>query len=146
MKTTEEIAVDLFKGDLNCSQSVLTAYSEKFNFDKGLGLSVSCGFGGGMGRLQETCGAVTGAFMALGIYNCNKYSDNKDRKNNTYSMVRDFDKKFKTIHTSTNCRELLNADLITPEGQKYIKEHNLHEVICEKCIKSAVQIVDELTN
>ena len=146
METIEENAVSLFKGGLNCSQSVLTAYSEEFGFDKGLASAISCGFGGGMGRLQETCGAVTGAFMALGIYNCKKYTGNKDRKEKTYSMVKEFNKKFKTIHATTNCRLLLGADLNFPEGQKYVNEHNLHEIICEKCIKDAVQIVNELTN
>jgi C_GCAxxG_C_C family probable redox protein len=146
MKTTEEIAIDLFKGGLNCSQSVITSYAEKLDFDKGLAMGISCGFGGGMGRLQDTCGAVTGAFMVLGIYNCKKYADNKDRKENTYSMVKEFNKKFKAIHATTNCRLLLGSDLNTVEGQKYVKEHNLHEIICEKCIKNAVQIVNELTN
>jgi len=56
MKPREEKAIQLFQSGLNCAQAVLTAYADDFNFDKGLAMSLSCGFGGGMGRLQETCG------------------------------------------------------------------------------------------
>lgn len=79
-KHIEEEAILSFKSGLNCAQAVLTAYSEEMNFDKKLALSISCGFGGGMGRLQETCGAVTGSYMVLGVYNCKKVTDNQDRK------------------------------------------------------------------
>ena len=76
----EKKAISSFKNGLNCAQSVVSAYTDEMKFDPGLALSLSCGFGGGMGRLQETCGAVTGSFMILGIHNCKKYQDNKDRK------------------------------------------------------------------
>jgi C_GCAxxG_C_C family probable redox protein len=65
MEKKEDKAIGLFKSGLNCAQSVLTAYAEELDFDKNLALSISCGFGGGMGRLQETCGAVTGSFTSV---------------------------------------------------------------------------------
>jgi len=147
MTETEKMekAVCSFKNGLNCAQSVISAYSDELEFDPGLALSISCGFGGGMGRLQQTCGAVTGSFMVLGIYNCKKYQDNKERKDNTYAMIQEFDRKFKSIHEVTDCRSLLNCDLRTEEGQQYLKEHNLHEVICEGCIKDSIRIIQELT-
>jgi hypothetical protein len=49
-----KIALDLFKSGLNCAQAVLTTYAEDFHLDSGIAKSVSIGFGGGMGRLQET--------------------------------------------------------------------------------------------
>ncbi len=61
MITTDQYAVQLFQSGLNCAQRVLISFSEKLNFDKKLATAISLGFGGGMGRLQETCGAVTGA-------------------------------------------------------------------------------------
>lgn len=140
----EKKAISSFKNGLNCAQSVVSAYTDEMKFDPGLALSLSCGFGGGMGRLQETCGAVTGSFMILGIHNCKKYQDNKDRKDKTYSMVREFSRRFKAIHGSTDCRTLLNCDLKTEEGQQYLREHNLHEVICEDCITNSIKIIQEL--
>jgi C_GCAxxG_C_C family probable redox protein len=139
-----EIAIRSFNADLNCAQSVMTAYMEEFNIDTEIALSVSCGFGGGMGRLQETCGAVTGAFMVLGIHNCKRYTDNKDRKENTYAMIQDFSDKFKSLHGTMNCRMLLNCDLRTEEGQRYVQDNKLHETVCEKCVSDSIRIIEEL--
>jgi C_GCAxxG_C_C family probable redox protein len=144
MKTTEDKAIESFRAGLNCAQSVVSSYSDTLNFDNKLALKLSCGFGAGMGRLQETCGAVTGAFMILGIYNCNKYSDNKERKNETYSMVQKYNHEFKKINGTTNCMSLIKCDLNTEEGQKFLHDNNLHETICEKCISDSVKIVNKL--
>jgi C_GCAxxG_C_C family probable redox protein len=144
MKTKVEQAIHSFSADLNCAQSVMTAYAEELKIDPEMALSVSCGFGGGMGRLQETCGAVTGAFMVLGINNCKRYKDNKDNKEKTYEMIQEFSDKFKSLHGTMNCRSLLNCDLRTEEGQRYLKEHKLHETICEKCVSDSIKIIEEL--
>ena len=144
MSQTEEKAITLFKGGLNCAQSVLTAYSEKLNFDNNLALNISCGFGGGMGRLQETCGAVTGAFMVLSIYNGKKYPENGVKKIMTYSMIQDFNSKFVARHGSSNCKTLLNCDLTTEEGLLYHQNNHQSETVCEKCIRSSIQIINAL--
>ena len=144
VKSIEEKAIISFKSGLNCAQAVVTAYADEFNYDNNLTLSVACGFGGGMGRLQETCGAVTGSFMVLGIYNCKKFTDNKDRKEATYSMVQKFSKKFKQINGATDCKALLKCDLKTDEGNRYARDNNLFEIVCEKCISDSLKIIDEL--
>ena len=82
--------------------------------------------------------------MVFGIYNCNKYSDNKDRKKETYSMVQKYNNEFKRIHGVTNCMSLIKCDLNTEEGQKYLHDNNLHETVCEKCISDSVKIVNKL--
>ena len=139
-----EKAITTFRSGLNCAQAVLTAYSDELNFDNNLALSVSCGFGGGMGRLQETCGAVTGSFMVLGIYNCKKFSDNKERKEATYSMIQEFSKIFIQINGTTDCLSLLKCDLKTEEGNRFAKENNLFGTICEKCISDSIGILEEI--
>ena len=139
-----ETAVHLFKSDLNCAQSVFSVYAQGFNLDSDLALGISCGFGGGMGRLQETCGAVTGAFMVLGLHLNNKYKDNKERKEKTYAMVQEFSEKFKAIHGTLDCRALLDCDMKTEEGRRYIRENRLHETICEKCVADSVNIIEEM--
>lgn len=144
METKKEKAINAFRGGLNCSQAVFSAYSEELKMDNEFALSVSCGFGGGMGRLQETCGVVTGAYMALGVYNCSKYFGFKERKEKTYGMVQDFNAKFIALHKTTKCLELLKYDLKTPEGQRKVQELNLHEVICEKCVEDAIDILDNM--
>jgi C_GCAxxG_C_C family probable redox protein len=140
----KEKALRTFRSGLNCAQAVLTAYSDKLNFDDSLALSVSCGFGAGMGRLQETCGAVTGSYMVLGINTCKKVSENKERKEVTYTMIQKFSEKFKQINGTTDCLELLKVDLKTHEGHLYAVENNLFGSVCEKCISDSISIIDEL--
>lgn len=144
MNIKKEKALDTFRSGLNCAQAVLTAYSEDLNFDESLALNISCGFGGGMGRLQETCGAVTGSFMVLGIYNGNKFDDNKDKKEESYSMIQKFSEKFKLTHHTMDCKSIINCDLKTEAGQLYAKENNLFETVCEKCISDSITILGEL--
>ncbi len=129
---------------MNCAQSVVVAFAEDLNFDRTIASNTAVGFGGGMGRLQETCGAVTGAFMVLGMYNSQKCQDNLALKNATYPMIRQFDAQFKSIHQTTNCRALLQCDLSSEEGHALAVENKLFEKICEKCIVDAVGIVEEL--
>ena len=66
MKKSEK-AVEYFRNKFNCSQSVFTVFSPDYSFSENDSLKVSCAFGGGMGRQQLTCGAVTGALMAIGL-------------------------------------------------------------------------------
>ena len=145
METKTEKAIHSFRSGFNCAQSVVAAFQEELGFDKNLSLSLSVGFGGGMGRLQEKCGAVTGAFMVIGMISSGLYKDNLDRKNHSYAMIQQFDQRFKSIHQTTQCSELLQCDLRSPEGHAYAVENKLFGKVCEKCISNAVQIIEELT-
>lgn len=145
MDKKREKAIETFRGGLNCAQAVLTAYSEELHFDREMAVNVSCGFGGGMGRMQEKCGAVTGSFMVLSIYAGSKYQNNIDKKEKSYPLIREFNSRFIQLNKSTECRAILNCDIQTEEGHKYAKENNLFEKVCEKCIKDSISIIDELT-
>jgi C_GCAxxG_C_C family probable redox protein len=142
--TKNDIAIKEFRDGLNCAQSVLSAYTSDLKIDKNIALSISTGFGGGMGRLQGTCGAVTGAFMAISVFTCRKYEQLNDRKTRSMEMIQSFNEKFLNIHKSTDCRDLLGCNLRTPEGQEYFKIHNLKETVCEKCISNSVGILEEM--
>jgi len=144
MKKREEKAIGTFRSGLNCAQAVITAYADDLNINNDLAVNISCGFGGGMGRLQETCGAVTGSFMVLGIFNGIKYSDNKDKKEITYSMIQKFSERFKSLNGTTDCKSLIKCDLKTEEGQHYAKENKLFDTICEKCISDSLTIIEDL--
>mgnify|MGYP001171529577 CR=1 FL=1 len=97
-----------------------------------------------MGRLQKTCGAVTGAFMVLGIYNCKKYFTNKERKEYTYAMIQEFNERFQEIHSTCDCGALLNCNLNTEEGRAFARDNNLFEKRCEAFIRDAIVIMEEL--
>ena len=139
-------ALGLMDSGFNCSQSVITTYSEVLDFDKELASSVACGFGAGMGRLQGTCGAVTGAYMVLGVFCSKKHKDNGDRKAQSYSMIQAFNKNFIEIHNTTDCGKLLNCDLKTEQGQQYFQDNKLMEKVCKICIRDAIRLINEQIN
>ena len=144
MNTTKDIAIQSFRSGMNCAQSVVTAYADLLKFDPDLAAGLSCGFGGGMGRLQQTCGALTGAFMVLGIHNSRLFSDRVELKNRTYTQVREINEKFAQSQGATDCRSLLGCDLQTDEGMQYHKDTNQSKTICEKCIAASIELLDEI--
>ena len=108
IKAAGERAAALFYEGYNCSQSVFGALAPYFDMDFETALRVSASFGGGMGRLRHVCGAVSGAFMAIGMYNgC---TDPKDRAGKTanYALVRKFAEDFTSVRGSIVCREILH--------------------------------------
>lgn len=106
----EERAVALFKQGYNCSQSVFAAFSEELGMDQETALKISSSFGGGMGRLREVCGAVSGMFMVLGLKE--GYTDPNDGslKAQHYQKVQELAKKFEQENGSIVCRELLGLN------------------------------------
>lgn len=145
MKKIEEKAIHSFYNGMNCAQSVLTAYAEYFKFDANMALAVTNGFGGGMGKMQKTCGVVTGSFMALGIYNSNKHQNNLDARNATNKMIQQFTVDFIALHGSLDCKAILNCDFKTEEGEKQFVDSDMKKNICSKCISNSIQLVAELT-
>ncbi len=139
-----EQAVSCFKEGFNCAQAVFSIYSKEYGLDQKVALKVSCGFGAGMGCMAETCGAVTGAYMVIGL----KYgrSDILDllAKEKTYKFVREFSEKFKSRNGSVVCKELLGVDISTTEGMKVAKQKNIHDTCCPKFVKDAVEIIEEM--
>jgi len=133
-----------FASGFNCSQSVLTAFSSELGLDTESALRIACGFGGGMGRTAQTCGAVTGAFMVIGLKHGQTLKDDKAAKEKTYALVREFIDLFTKKHGSTLCRELLSCNVNTPEGYQKATEENLFKTVCPGFVESAVNILNRI--
>jgi len=140
----KEEAVALFNQGFSCSQAVLAVFAADFNLDKITALRIAGGFGGGMGNLGETCGAVTGAFMVIGLKHGRVSIDDRIAKGKTYGFVRDFAHIYNTKRGSIKCKELLGCDLNTPEGMSYARENNLFKTICPGLVETAVETLEEL--
>lgn len=134
-------ALNRFRSGYNCSQSVLCSLAGELRMDVSFLEKVASGFGGGMGHMQETCGAVTGSYMAISLYCGNKYSDNHERKDEAYRMIRIFNSDFKKDHGTTICRQLLGYELDSPEDHAKAEENNAFEKVCEKCIADSIDIL-----
>lgn len=143
--TKSEIAVDYFNNNFNCSQSVLVAFAPELGLSVNDSLKVACAFGGGMGKQQLTCGAVTGALMALGLKFGKALDDSEEKKKETYALTRRFCEEFKERFGSLNCLELLeNLDMNDSADNARIHELGLHESHCSKYVSEAVAILETL--
>jgi len=136
-------AVSLFRQGCNCSQAVLATYSEQLGLPQQSALKVAAGFGGGM-RMAETCGAVTGALMVLGLKFAPHDTKDKGAIKNTYGIVREFGDKFKARNGSVNCKELLGCDVTTDEGLATAKEKGLFASRCAELVQDAAEILQNI--
>jgi C_GCAxxG_C_C family probable redox protein len=133
----------IYKEGFSCSQAVLAAYCERFGLDKQQAYKVSSGFGGGM-HLDQTCGAVTGAFMVIGLKYGRTRADDVEAKMKTAKMTNEFAKKFKARHGSISCTALIGCNISTLEGFEEAKKKDLFKQVCPKYVISAAEILDEM--
>jgi C_GCAxxG_C_C family probable redox protein len=141
---TMDAAEKLFRERANCAQAVLMTLGGEHGLDQRTAQKIACGFGAGMARLQETCGAMTGACMALGFAIGNKGADPVVTRDETYAAIREFERRFVALHGATSCQELLHVDLNTEEGRAAHARYRLRDTVCLPCVRDAVQIVEEL--
>ncbi len=141
-KTTSDRAVACFHDGFNCAQAVLSAFGPSQGLDENACLKVACAFGAGMGRMQQVCGAVTGAFMVLGLKYGKGRGDGEERKSNTYDLVREFARRFEERHGSLLCGALLGCDITTAEGLARAREQGLFVSRCEIFVRDAALILD----
>lgn len=104
MSIKREMAQSYFEGGLNCAQSLILAFSPDYSLDEKTAKSISLGFGAGMGRLREVCGALSAAFMVMGLH----YGE-KVTKAQMYDLQQKFAAMWKEDNGSIICRELLGA-------------------------------------
>ena len=140
-----EKALLYFDNKFNCAQSVLTAFTDESGLSEDDSLRVSCAFGGGMGRQQHTCGAVTGAAMALGMRFGKGKNDEEEKKQQTYNLTVELFDEFTKLNGSTNCRELLNnLNMRDDKDLELINEQNLFHTNCRKYVADAVRIAENI--
>ena len=137
-----EIATSLFKKGYNCSQALLVSYGIEFGLNRKTAMKIASAFGGGMGRMGETCGAVTGALMIIGL-RYGKPRLDKNAKTKTYELTRKFVKKFKARNNSIVCRELIGMDISSNRELSQSTE----KIIKTKCpwyVQDAAEIIEEI--
>lgn len=140
-----DIAKQNFLNGYNCSQAVLLAFCEDFGLEKETALKISEPFGGGMGRMREVCGTVTGMFMVLGLAMGNSDAKDGSTKKNIYKSVQELAEKFKEDNGSIICRELLGFQKNNKES--YVPSERTNEYYkkrpCPELCKYAADILEE---
>lgn len=146
--TKREKAIELFLKGYNCAQSVFGAFAEDLGLDFETAVKFSSAFGGGMGRLREVCGAISGMFMVLSVTEGYTSPNAKEEKTELYKKVQDLAAEFKAKNGDTIiCRELL-AHVATTKGHQpedrtpeYYKSRP-----CAKFVGDAAEIMENYLN
>ncbi len=135
-------AVALFKEGYNCSQSVVAAFADLYGFTREQALHMSASFGGGIGRMRETCGAACGLFLLAGLEKCALEGSDRESKAANYALVQELAEEFKKRNGALRCADLLGLSkkdpiVSTPEArtdQYYAKRP------CVKMVEEAAKI------
>ncbi|WP_243348211.1 C-GCAxxG-C-C family protein [Parabacteroides sp. FAFU027] len=109
-------AIENFRAGYNCAQAVFLAYSDIYHVEEKLAKQLAAPFGGGMGRMREVCGALSGAFMLVGLKYPADDPENKEAKMENYAAVQRVATPFREKHGTIICRELLDAKRAKPEA------------------------------
>ena len=131
-----------FEQGYNCSQAVFMAYSDIYGIDTETAAKLATSFGGGMGRLREVCGAVSGMFLVLGLHYPFIDTKNKIAKNTNYKAVQRTANEFKSVMGSYICADLLKLkhEPQNPESSER-NETYYKSRPCTRCVKVAAEIV-----
>jgi C_GCAxxG_C_C family probable redox protein len=141
MTDPTDVAVQRFRDGFNCSQAVFAAFAEREGLAVDVALRIAGTFGGGIARTGQTCGAVTGALMALGLRYGTTTAGDANAKERQYGPARDLMTRFADRHHSTRCCDLLGCDIGTPEGRQLAVERGLLTNLCPELVADAARLV-----
>jgi C_GCAxxG_C_C family probable redox protein len=142
--TREEKALACFEKGHSCSQAVLSAFSEGFGLSAEMALRVAGAFGGGIARLGEACGAVTGGLMVIGLKYGMTDAEDKQAKKRTYEVADRFLREFTARYGSVKCRDLLGCAIGTPSGMEEARSKGLFRTLCPGFVRHAVGILETI--
>ena len=137
-------ALQKFKAGHACSQAVFATYAVQMGISEETALKISCSFGGGMGRMGETCGAVTGAFMVIGLKHGRVNPLDSESREKTDKLVRKFSAEFINRNHSFNCRELIGYDLTDPRQLEKANADGIFDRVCDKLVSDSAEILDNI--
>ncbi|MGM9809492.1 MAG: C-GCAxxG-C-C family protein [Paludibacteraceae bacterium] len=144
MDARVERAMALFRQGFNCSQSVFASVADLYGIeDEALALRLSASFGGGIGRMRQTCGAACGMFLLAGLENGSATAGDAEGKKQNYALVQQLAQQFKAEHGSLICAELLGLaprqqpsdPTPAPRTEEYYKKRP-----CVEMVGNAVRI------
>jgi C_GCAxxG_C_C family probable redox protein len=137
-------AVSTFLSGFNCAQAILSTWAPELGVDEKTALRLATGVGAGISRMGETCGAVTGAILVLGLKHGRDRLEAEEAKEKTYALAQKFVSEFRRRNGSIGCKELLGFDISTPEGLQAIREKGLEKTVCANLVRNAAEILESL--
>ena len=137
---TIDTALSYFDEGYACSQSILLTFAGRFGLNDLTAKRIASTFGGGMGRLRQTCGALTGGFMVLGLAYGNERPDDMKTKLEAYRKVRELYHQVEGIYGTGNCGELLQKFAT----QAQVEDRKHHQIICRQVVENLAGLVFEM--
>jgi C_GCAxxG_C_C family probable redox protein len=123
---------------------VLSTYAERYGLARDLALQLGDAFGGGMGGLGRTCGAVTGALMVIGLAHGRTRADDAAAKVATSRRVQQLVARFEARHGTTVCRELIGCAIDTPERSQAAREAGVFDRVCVGLVRAAAELLEQV--
>lgn len=142
-KMTREKIKELFAQGIDCSQVVAGTFAEKMQMSEEEARKMSACFGGGM-MCGETCGAVTGALMVIGMVYGHSQEGDMDQKNIMMGKVAEFKERYAKKRSSTMCRDLLGHDLSQEGELEKVLEEGLMFSLCPGVVEDVLDILEEI--
>lgn len=137
-------SAELFGKGYNCAQSVLAASAPNVGMDENTALKIASGFAAGLAYRGEMCGAVVGAYLAIGLKYGFTQPTEQDKKDKTYRLIGEFLEEFKKRNGSINCRELIKYDTSDPVQLKEAREQNVFSEKCPKFVQDSSEILEKI--
>ena len=137
-------AQNTFENGFNCCQAVLVTFAPELGLDSTSALRLASSFGGGVGGRGELCGAVTGAFLVLGLKYGRVSPEDSDSKAKNYNTMNEFEQKFLEKFGSTNCSELIGCDMSCMETVQKMREQGVLASKCPNFVREAADIVNDI--
>lgn len=139
-----ERAMQLFEEGYNCAQSVFLAFEDMYGVDRKTAAALSSSFGGGMGRLREVCGAVSGMFMVAGVLYGYDSPKAGEAKAEHYARIQELAADFEKENRSIVCRELLGLSVKKEAPQPEVRTAEYYKKRpCKELVGQAAQIMED---
>jgi len=133
----------LFREGFSCSQAVLMAFAPGLGMDERQAALVASAFGGGVARHGWTCGALTGALMAVGLHAGHASAQDTATKDELYARVQALVVRFEDRHGATACRQLTGADMLDPAARQAAADRGVFKTLCPQLVHTAATLVAE---
>ena len=141
--TKADEAVALFQQGFTCSQAVLSVFAKDFGLDRDTALRISQGFGAGIARTDDICGALSGAIMVVGLRYGGIGADDNAAKEKTYAVIGKFLQEFKARNGSVACTGLLGYNLSDQQQVAGAKKNKVVPARCPEFVRDAVKLVEK---
>jgi C_GCAxxG_C_C family probable redox protein len=142
--TKSDGALASFRNGFTCSSAVFSAFSDELGLDQETAKKIACGFGAGISKTGNICGAVSGAIMVIGLKYGKTNQGDDAATEKTRALVREFMHGFTQHHGSINCTELLGYNLSKPDEYEQARDRKLFVTKCPELVSDAAAILEKI--